>query len=55
MLQPWLAGGSKLDVDLAGEIALDVAENAEPYQGLSETEESDILSLIEKARVELGC
>jgi trimethylamine--corrinoid protein Co-methyltransferase len=55
MLQPWLAGGSKLDVDLAGEIALDVAENAEPYQGLSETEEGDILNLIEQARVELGC
>jgi hypothetical protein len=55
MLQSWLAGGSKLDVDLAREIALEVAENSEPYQGLNQTEDADILKLVEKARVDLGC
>jgi trimethylamine--corrinoid protein Co-methyltransferase len=55
MLQPWLAGGGKLDVDLAREIALDVQANAETYEGLKESEARDLLTLIEKARVELGC
>ena len=55
MLQPWLAGGSKLDVDLAREIALDVKAKAVEYHGLAESVERDILALIEKARVELGC
>jgi trimethylamine--corrinoid protein Co-methyltransferase len=55
MLQPWLAGGSKLDVDLAREIALDVKAKAVEYHGLDDSVERDILALIEKARVELGC
>jgi trimethylamine:corrinoid methyltransferase-like protein len=55
MLQPWLASGSKLDVDIAREIALNIQQNMEPYQGLSGTEEREILDLIEKARNELGC
>jgi trimethylamine:corrinoid methyltransferase-like protein len=54
MLQPWQAAGSKLDVDLAREIALDVWEHMEPYQGLSQTEESDLLKLIEEARKALA-
>lgn len=54
MLQPWLAGGSKLDVDLAREIALEVQAKAEPYQGLDQAQESHILAVIEKARTELG-
>jgi trimethylamine:corrinoid methyltransferase-like protein len=53
MLQSWLAEGSKLDVDLAREVALDVKANMEPYQGLTETEENEILALIERARAEL--
>jgi trimethylamine--corrinoid protein Co-methyltransferase len=55
MLQSWLAGGSKLDVDLAREIALQVSENMEPYQGLNQAEENHILELVEKARIDLGC
>jgi trimethylamine:corrinoid methyltransferase-like protein len=55
MLQAWQADGSKLDVDLAREIALDVQTNMEPYHGLSEVEEKEFLGLIEKARLELGC
>jgi trimethylamine--corrinoid protein Co-methyltransferase len=54
MLQSWMAGGSKLDVDLARETALEVQANLEPYQGLTETEEKDILNLIKRARVELN-
>ena len=55
MLQSWLAGGEKLDVDLARETALDVQVNSEAYAGLKESEALDILALIERARVELGC
>jgi trimethylamine--corrinoid protein Co-methyltransferase len=55
MLQSWIAGGSKLDVDLAREIALDFMENMEPYPGLSQDQENDILGLIEKAREALNC
>jgi len=55
MLQSWLAGGSKIDVDLAREIALDVQANAVDYRGLDETAERDILGLIDRARRELGC
>ena len=34
MLGPWQTAGSKLDVDLAREIALDIQENVTDYQGL---------------------
>jgi trimethylamine:corrinoid methyltransferase-like protein len=50
MLQSWMAEGSKLDVDLARDIALNVQANLEPFPGLTETEEKDILALIDKAR-----
>jgi trimethylamine--corrinoid protein Co-methyltransferase len=55
MLQPWIAAGSKLDVDLARDIALDVWVNMQPYQGLSGSQDADILGLIERARQELAC
>jgi len=55
MLQPWLAGGSKLDVDLAREIALNVKAQMVDYHGLDDSVERDLLALIDKARSELGC
>jgi hypothetical protein len=54
MLGPWQAAGSKLDIDLAREIALDVQKNSKEYQGLDSDFESQILKLIEKANRELG-
>jgi trimethylamine--corrinoid protein Co-methyltransferase len=54
MLGPWQAAGSKLDVDLARDIALDVQKNSKEYQGLDSDFESQILKLIEKANRELG-
>lgn len=54
MLGPWQSAGSKLDVDLAREIALEVQQNTEEYQGLETAVEADILALIEKANRELG-
>jgi trimethylamine--corrinoid protein Co-methyltransferase len=53
MLGSWLAGGSKLDVDLARELALEVQQTTEPFAGLAESEERAILSLIQKARATL--
>jgi hypothetical protein len=54
MLATWQNSGSKLDVDLAREIALDIQQNPEPYQGLDAAVEADILTLIDKAHRELG-
>lgn len=54
MLATWQNTGSKLDVDLAREIALDLQHNPEPYQGLEPAVEADILALIDKAHRELG-
>ncbi len=55
MLGPWLAGGSKLDVDLARELALEVQQTVEAFAGLAESEERAILRLIEQARAGLNC
>jgi len=53
MLGPWRDAGSKLDVDLAREIALDAQAKATEYHGLNEADERNILTLIEKANKEL--
>jgi len=54
MLGPWQAAGSKLDVDLARDIALDVHKNMTEYQGLDADLERDILALIDKANRDIG-
>ncbi len=54
MLGPWQEAGSKLDIDQAREIALEVRNRAKTYQGLSEPAEREILKLIEKARTGLA-
>ena len=54
MLGPWQNSGSKLDVDLAREFALEVKEKMSPYEGLGAAEERAILDLIERARIDLG-
>jgi trimethylamine--corrinoid protein Co-methyltransferase len=54
MLRPWQSSGSKLDVDLARQIALDVQKNMSEYQGLDEDLDRDILALIDKANQDLG-
>lgn len=54
MLGPWQAAGSKLDVDLAREIALDVQKNKTGYRGLDDDLERSILRLIKKANQDLG-
>ncbi len=54
MLGPWKNSGSKLDVDIAREIALDVQNNMIEYQGLDAGLERDILALIDKANHDLG-
>jgi hypothetical protein len=43
-----------LDVDIAREIALDVQQNQDAYQGLDEDQERHILKLIEKANRDLS-
>ncbi len=53
MLGPWQTAGSKLDVDIAREIALDIQENVTDYHGLDATQERDILALIDKANRDL--
>ena len=54
MLGPWRETGSKLDVDLAREIALNVQDRASEYHGLNEADERNILDLIAKANKELN-
>jgi trimethylamine---corrinoid protein Co-methyltransferase len=54
MLGSWKAAGSKLDVDIAREIALDLQNNTPEYHGLEADHERDILTLIKKANQILG-
>jgi hypothetical protein len=54
MLRSWIDEGSKLDVDKAREIALDVQNQLQPYDGLSPALEKEIVKIIEKARDETG-
>jgi trimethylamine:corrinoid methyltransferase-like protein len=53
MLAPWQEASSKLDVDLAREIALDVYRRAGDYRGLNAETAHDILTLIETANRDL--
>jgi len=50
MLRSWIDEGSKLDVDKAREIAWEVQNHFQPYEGLSPTLEKELTKIIEKAR-----
>ncbi len=49
MLAPWRDAGSKLDVDLAREYALEVWANMVPYEGMEPALEADLLALLDRA------